>query len=108
MGMARVVFSPEHNSAAICYDRTELRDLPTDAINHAYEVLYDAPGNLGPYIYEAWSSDEVFLGLVISERLTEATGKELEARITLEFERIVRCDREASEMEPFDPKEMPV
>jgi hypothetical protein len=109
MGVATVYFAPEHNMAAVSFDPKQMRGyMPTDAVNHAYEVLYRAPGNLGPFIYEAWSADEVFLGLVVSERLTMAEGEELNARITLEFQRIIRSNKEAPEMGDFEPKEISI
>ena len=101
--MATVYFSPEHNSAAIAYDRSTMRDLPTDAINYALERLYNAPGDLGPFLYEAWEGDD-FYGLVLSEPFGATDDK----RIKLEFDHIVQRNKDVPETGDFSPKEIQV
>lgn len=103
MTIATVYFAPEHNAAAIEYDRSREIDLPVPAINHALEMIYSAPGDLGPFIYEAWNGDD-FKGLVISEPF----GAQDYSRILLEFDRIVQCNKEAPELEEWAPKHIEI
>lgn len=100
--MAKVYFSPEHNAAAIdMIDHDDHLDKVTNAINYALEKLYSAPGDLGPYIYEAWNGDSL-LGLVISEPF----GVTEDSRILLEFDRILNSNKEAPELGDWASKEV--
>jgi hypothetical protein len=102
MGWATVYFSPEHNSAAIQYNFRDCVGLPLDPINHALAMIYNAPGDLGPFLYGAWDGN--FVGLVVSEPF----GADGDDRILLEFNRIVQCNQDAPELGDWAPKRIPI
>lgn len=99
--MTAVYFSPEHNAAAVVApSSTADFNALINGINYALEVLYGSPDDLGPFLYEAWNG-EAFQGIVVSEPF----GATEDARILLEFDRIVNSNREAPEFGDYAPKE---
>jgi hypothetical protein len=90
MATAVVCFNPEHDMAAIRWDRRP-NDFPVDAINRALEALY-RNDDLAPYLYMVYSGDQS-LGLLVAGNFNPESDGEIRAV----FDDIVNRDNIAPE-----------
>ncbi|HZU71979.1 MAG TPA: hypothetical protein VE990_04340 [Acidimicrobiales bacterium] len=76
MANAVVCFNPEHDIAAIRWDRRP-NDFPVDAVNRALEALY-RNDDLAPYLYVVYGGDQT-LGLLVASNFNPENDSEIRA-----------------------------
>lgn len=69
MATATICFNPDHDAAAIKWDRRP-NDMPFPALNYALQQLYrddanSGQGNLAPYLYEVYDGNNL-IGILVA------------------------------------------
>lgn len=90
MARAVVSFNPEHDAAAIAWDRRP-NDFPVDAVNQALTRLYKN-NDLAPYLFMVYDGDNS-IGLLVAGNF----NPENDAEIRAVFSDIVNRDNIAPE-----------